>query len=250
METPNQPVREMSLEEYLKQLPESHRANVELKEILRDLNAVKASLHQKLEETQHPASAATAEKPHGPSMMGGFDMNTPEGRAGLKAAAAASEAKSGEMAFNYGVRKDGSIWAEYGTIDGERHCAGDMNWPLWAHADLKRRLDEQAHCAAATAKERQARQLAEGENARLREDGISRFPGFSLRESPIRVQRLGFAWLDQKGLHRRFEMAITDNHPLMVANQLKELAEGIEEAHWDPKSPLARLAPAPAGGKP
>ena len=107
-----------------------------------------------------------------------------------------------------------------------------------------------AHVAAATAKERQARQLAEGENARLREDGISRFPGFSLRESPIRVQRLGFAWLDQKGLHRRFEMAITDNHPLMVANQLKELAEGIEEAHWDPKSPLARLAPAPAGGKP
>lgn len=72
------------------------------------------------------------------------------------------------------------------------------------------------------------------------EAGERRFPGFSLHENPPRVQRLGFAWLDQKGQHRYFEMAITDNYPLMVANQLKQLAEGIEEAHRDPKSPLAR----------
>jgi len=118
--------------------------------------------------------------------------------------------------------------------EGEPVSTGHYNELIWA---------KEAVTAALAS-------LREEENARMREDGISRFPGFSLRESPIRVQRLGFAWLDQKGQHRRYEMAIMDNHPLMVANQLKQLAEGIEEAHSDPKSPLAKLAPAPAGGKP
>jgi hypothetical protein len=67
--------------------------------------------------------------------------------------------------------------------------------------------------------------------ADTKENGISHFPGFGLRESP------------PKGQHRTFEMAIMDNFPPMVANQLRQLAEGIEEAHYDPKSPLARPTP-------
>jgi hypothetical protein len=81
----------------------------------------------------------------------------------------------------------------------------------------------------------------EREKALAREEGTRMFPGFSLRESPIRVQRLGFAWIDQKKQHRLIEFANVDSHPLMVANQLRALAEAIEEAHTDPKSPLGRL---------
>ena len=60
-----------------------------------------------------------------------------------------------------------------------------------------------------------------------------RFPGFSLCESPPRVQRLGFAWLDGKKQHRTVEMANYDTHPLMVAQQLRQMAEAIEERHHD-----------------
>lgn len=53
--------------------------------------------------------------------------------------------EAAELAFDYGVRKDGSIWSSYGTFPGPgRHCMGDINWPLWAHVDLKRRLNHGA----------------------------------------------------------------------------------------------------------
>ena len=90
----------------------------------------------------------------------------------------------------------------------------------------------------------------EAENRALREEGTRRFPGFSLHENPIRVQRLGFAWFDQKKQHRLIEFATIDNHPLMVADQLRGLAKAIEEAHNDPTSPLGRVEPlAPKEGK-
>ena len=63
----------------------------------------------------------------------------------------------------------------------------------------------------------------------LKENGIHRFPGLSLRESPVRVQRLGFAWLDSKGQHRMVEIANYDTLPAMVCLQLRQLASGIEE---------------------
>ena len=75
-----------------------------------------------------------------------------------------------------------------------------------------------------------------------RRDGERRFPGFSLHENPVRVQRLGFAWLDEKKQHRTVEFANYDTHPMMVANQLRGLAEAIEEAHMDKESPLGRAA--------
>jgi hypothetical protein len=107
-------------------------------------------------------------------------------------------------------------------------------------ADLRTKLLDSEQAAAAL----------EAENRALREEGTRRFPGFSLHENPIRVQRLGFAWFDQKKQHRRIEFATIDNHPLMVANQLRGLAKAIEEAHNDPKSPLGRVeALAPKEGK-
>ena len=75
-----------------------------------------------------------------------------------------------------------------------------------------------------------------------RRDGERRFPGFSLHENPVRVQRLGFAWLDEKKQHRTVEFANYDTHPMMVANQLRGLAEAIEEAHMDKESPLGRAS--------
>lgn len=55
-----------------------------------------------------------------------------------------------ELPFDYGVRKDGSIWSSYGNVaPGYRHCAGDINWPEWAVADLKRRLEIDTSALAA-----------------------------------------------------------------------------------------------------
>jgi hypothetical protein len=57
-----------------------------------------------------------------------------------------------ELAFDYGVRTDETIWATYGTFPGTgRHCAGDINLPLWAVADLKRRLNASAAVERETA---------------------------------------------------------------------------------------------------
>jgi hypothetical protein len=78
--------------------------------------------------------------------------------------------------------------------------------------------------------------------AEAKRDGSRLFPGFSLREDPPRVQRLGFGWLDEKKQHRYIEFSNYDTHPFMVANQLRGLAEALEEAHGDPKSPLGRAA--------
>lgn len=58
--------------------------------------------------------------------------------------------------------------------------------------------------------------------------------GFTLvdkRHGPHDPQRLGFWWLEKDNSHHGFEMAITDNHPEMVALQLNQLAEAIKEKH-------------------
>ena len=89
----------------------------------------------------------------------------------------------------------------------------------------------------------------EGKLAARKENGERMFPGFSLRESPHRVQRLGFSWIDQKQQHRSIEFANIDTHPMMVANQLRVLAEALEEAHTDSSSPLGRAARESGGGK-
>lgn len=77
---------------------------------------------------------------------GGEDAVTMELASKYEPPANAGEpTEAAELAFDYGVRKDGSIWSSYGTFPGpDRHCMGDINWPLWAHADLKRRLDHGA----------------------------------------------------------------------------------------------------------
>lgn len=70
---------------------------------------------------------------------------------------------SDELPFAFGVRADESIWASYGNVaPGFKHCAGDINWPLWAVEDLKRRLEEapalRAQLASALSSERRLRE--------------------------------------------------------------------------------------------
>ncbi len=58
--------------------------------------------------------------------------------------------------------------------------------------------------------------------------------GFTLanrRHGPHYPQRLGFWWLENDDTHHGFEMAITDQHPELVAMQLTQLAEAIRIKH-------------------
>ena len=66
--------------------------------------------------------------------------------------------------------------------------------------------------------------------------GTHRLPGFSLNENPVRVQRLGFAWLDDKKRHRLVEFSHYDCHPLMTANNLRAMADAIEERYRYPEN--------------
>ena len=70
-------------------------------------------------------------------------------------------------------------------------------------------------------------------------------PGISLRESPRGVRRLGFTWFDEKKVHHFVEMAVVDNHPLMVAGQLAQMAAGIEERFHDPSIAALRTEARP-----
>lgn len=54
--------------------------------------------------------------------------------------------------------------------------------------------------------------------------------GFTLRKIAYH-QNLGFWWTEKDGTHCGYEMPITDNHPLMVALQLKHLSQAIEKRH-------------------
>lgn len=80
---------------------------------------------------------------------------------------------SDELPFAFGVRADESIWSSYGKVaPGFKHCAGDINWPLWAVEDLKRRLEEasalRSQLASALSSERRLREVAEDAGELLR----------------------------------------------------------------------------------
>ncbi len=52
--------------------------------------------------------------------------------------------------------------------------------------------------------------------------------GFTLREDPAHVQRLGFWWNGEDNKHHGFEFAHVENDPFLTAQELRSIADAIE----------------------